>query len=87
MHEGNYSGKKPTLTGIQKARSVGGKAYAYGKKVVKKVKDNYGYFKAGVKADRAEYEKLQRIKNTPENFRTKEDTDYANYHNTRGRVK
>ena len=44
---------------------------------VEQVKRNYGYFKAGVREEKKEYAKLQRIKNTPENFRSKEDTEYA----------
>jgi hypothetical protein len=76
---------KTITTGINKARSVGGKAYAYGKSVVKKAKDNYGYYKLGKAVDDQEYAKLQRIKNTPENNRTQADIDYAEYHNSRGK--
>jgi len=57
------------------------------KKIIKKIKENYGYFKRGVAEDRKEYEKLQRIKNTPWDDRTKLEQDWADMMNKTKRRK
>jgi len=74
---------KPIQTGINKARSVGGKAYAYGKNAVKKVKENYGYFKAGRRAEFDEENAMIR-KNAMKRLRG-ESPDVEAFHNTRGK--
>lgn len=41
------------------------------------LKDNYGYFKKGVKEKAKNYQRLQKIKNTPEVYRSTLDQEWA----------
>lgn len=53
----------------------------------KKIKETLGYLKAGIRIEQQRTARLQRIKNTPENFRSKADQEYADKMNkTKRRV-
>lgn len=45
--------------------------------ILKKIKENYGYFKKGLEVERQNYARLQRIKGTPDNYLSDEDREWA----------
>ena len=77
------------LTGKKKYKDAvkEGVMYKTAAKVVKKAKQNYNYFKAGVAEEMKTNTRLIRIKHTPENYRTKEDIDFMESQNKTKHIK
>ena len=56
-------------------------------KIIKKLKENYGYFKAGVREEMKENKRLTKIKNTPWEERSKANQAWADIMNKTNRKK